>query len=70
MLDYLEKEEKKALKKKRSKKVSRTKEPFLINPIYSPVTGSPDRTPSPTQEVQPQPKTTATLAGSRIDNGS
>lgn len=45
MLEYLNKEEKKTLKKKRSKKVTRPKEPFFIDPIYGPVTSSPDRTP-------------------------
>lgn len=73
MLDYFEKEEKKALKKKRSKKVTRTKEPFFIDPIYGPVTGRPDRTP-PTSlgvfdgEISPEPTPSNTRSPTSTKN--
>lgn len=61
MLDYLEREEKKALKKKRSKKVTRPKEPFFVDQIYGPVISSPDHPSPPISlgvfdgEISPEP---------------
>ena len=45
MATYLEKKENKALKRKRSNNVHKKKEPFFIDLISGPVTGSPDRSP-------------------------